>query len=58
MSNEKFYTLHEKTRRTTQLFEMNNYRVIEKWECDYMREEKLTYSCLTQLRHCVIFLFI
>jgi hypothetical protein len=55
VSNEKFYTLCEKTRRTTQLFEMNNYRVIEKWECDYMREEKLTYSRLTQLRHCDFF---
>ena len=58
VSNEKFYTLREKTRRTTQLFEMNNYRVIEKWECDYMREKKLTYSRLIQLRHCDFFVYL
>ena len=49
--NETFYTLRERTRRTTRLFEAHGYRVIEKWECDFIRENKITQSSQKTLRH-------
>ncbi|CAB3979926.1 DNA polymerase [Paramuricea clavata] len=51
VNKEKFYTLREKTRRTTLLFRSNGFKVIEKWECDYVQEKRYTYNMLNQLRH-------
>ena len=48
--NETFYTLRERTRRITKKFESNEYTVIEMWECDFMKENKLTRSMLRVLR--------
>jgi hypothetical protein len=33
------------------MFEVRRYKVIEKWECDYIHESKITQSLLTTLRH-------
>jgi hypothetical protein len=51
VNNEKCYTLQERTRRTTWMFEVHRYKVIEKWECDHIHESKITQSLLTTLRH-------
>ncbi|CAB4001894.1 DNA polymerase, partial [Paramuricea clavata] len=48
--NESFYTLRERTRRTTCLFESQGYTVIEKWECDFIQENKITQTLLKVLR--------
>jgi hypothetical protein len=49
--NETYYTLRERTRRTDKLFETHGYKLITVWECDFMRESKLTHSSLKMLRH-------
>ena len=49
--NETYYTLRERTRRTTNLFKANDYRVITMWECDFMRESKVSQNTLKMLRH-------
>jgi hypothetical protein len=49
--NETYYTLRERTRRTTNLFKANGYRVITMWECDFMRESKISQKNLRMLRN-------
>jgi hypothetical protein len=58
VNGEKFYVLRERTRRTTQLFEDNGYCVIEKWECDFMSEGKVTRNLIMQLRHGKYFVYL
>ena len=49
--NETYYTLRERTRRTDKLFRAGGYTLITVWECDFVRESKLTQSTLKVLRH-------
>lgn len=48
VTNEKFFTLHEKTQRFTQMLLDNMYNVVEKWECEYRKEVKLTEKALCE----------
>jgi G:T-mismatch repair DNA endonuclease (very short patch repair protein) len=41
VSNETFYTLRERTKRTTQLFQQHGYTVVEMWECNFRCESGL-----------------
>jgi hypothetical protein len=50
--------LREKTSRTTQLFKDFGYHVIEKWECDFISEGKVTRSSILQLRHTDYFVYL
>ena len=47
--HEKFYNLHERTRRITYLFITGGYRVVEKWECEYRRESDISLERIKQL---------
>jgi hypothetical protein len=58
VNSEKFYMLRERTCCTTELFRMHRYKVIEKWECDYMHEGKITCNLLTQLHHTSFFVYL
>lgn len=48
--NETFYTLRDRTRRTTRLFKTHGYKVVEMWECDFLRENKITQTLQKTLR--------
>ncbi|CAB4030437.1 DNA polymerase [Paramuricea clavata] len=48
--NETFYTLRERTRRLTEEFKRQGYVVVEMWECDFIRDNKLTQHGLKLLR--------
>ena len=37
---ESFKNLAAKTRRFTNLLKLNGYKVVEKWECEYLNEKK------------------
>jgi hypothetical protein len=58
VNGDRFYLLREKTSRTTQLFKDFGYHVIEKWECDFFSEGKLTRSSIAQLRHTDYFVYL
>ena len=58
VNGERFYLLREKTARTTQLFKDFGYQVIEKWECDFISEGKLTRNSILQLRHTDYFVYL
>ena len=49
--NETFYTLRERTRRTTDLFASRGYTVVSMWECDFKRERNLSKTTINLLRH-------
>ena len=49
--HETYYTLRERTRRTDKLFTAGGYTLVTVWECDFIRESKLTQSTLKMLRH-------
>ncbi len=40
--DRKFFVLHDRTQRITKEFEDFGYNVVEKWECDFKNETKLT----------------
>ncbi len=42
--NSKFFVLHDHTKRITKEFEDFGYNVVEKWECEYKSETKLTLN--------------
>jgi hypothetical protein len=58
VTGDRYYFLREKTQRTTQLFKDFGYHVVEKWECDFIREGKFVRSTLTQLRHTDYFVYL
>jgi G:T-mismatch repair DNA endonuclease (very short patch repair protein) len=50
VSNETFYTLRERTRRATQLFQQHGYTVVEMWECDFKYVSGLKSGLANALR--------
>ena len=53
--NETFYTLRERTKRTTQLFQQHGYTVLEMWECNFKYESGLNNGLINVLRSCDFF---
>jgi G:T-mismatch repair DNA endonuclease (very short patch repair protein) len=58
VNGDRFYFLRERMRRTTQLFKDFGYHVIEKWECDFISEGKITRNSITQLHHTDYFVYL
>ena len=58
VNGDRFYLLREKTARTTQLFKDFGYQVIERWECDFINEGKLTRNSILQMRHTDYFVYL
>ena len=50
VTNETFYTLRERTKRTTQLFQQHGYTVVERWECNFRCESGLKSDLVNVLR--------
>ena len=48
--NEKYCNLYSRTKKFTYRLETAGYKVIEKWECDYLREKKFSKTEMNEMK--------
>ncbi|CAB3984018.1 DNA polymerase [Paramuricea clavata] len=58
VNGQRFYVMREKTRRITDLFKDYHFTVVEKWECEYIRECSLSRNTILELGHVKYFTYI
>ena len=48
--NEKYCNLYSRTKKFTYRLEAAGYIVIEKWECDYLKEKKISKTEMCEMK--------